>query len=327
MRNLKALALNSVSAIALFGTMASSAMADTIVPYAIPLPIIDPNFLVYTGTTPKDAFSAVNPTYWTQTAPSRGSGILTGIDGPNTSQQFGPAPGCAYNTPTTCQPYGIYPSHTAANGTFQKNFVDPGPPTGGNFLQMDGNQQYGSIVSQTINNLVVGQQYYIGFYQASGQQHGTSFTLATTDYWKVYLGGTISVNCRNLNPDGSCPVTLNDPTHTVEWDSPTMDNPAEGSTPWTYVQSNLGGTNGAVTFTAYATTETLSYFAYGTNQGANQPPTLFLSGFNNVNAAPEPVTLGLFGLGLGGLAAARRMRRKTRPGDRTISADAPAPAQ
>jgi hypothetical protein len=302
-------ALLGASVIALSAAMAGGAAADPILPYAIPLQVLNPNFTQYSGSgtsTPKNSIGLVNPTSWTVTRPSRTpNSDLTGIDAIGTATQFG------HSNVAGSQPYGIWPYDPSNPKTAN---VNAGPPSGGNFLQMDGNQTYSSVVSQTLNNLTPGQQYYIGFYQASGQQNGSAYTADTTDYWRVFLGNPISVDCKNQT-DGPCTVSFNDdptkPTQTtVEWDSPTMINYGKGSTPWTYVQSNLGGTNGAVIFTAYATTETLSYFAYGTNQGANQPPTLFLSGFNQVNSTPEPATLGVLGAGLGGLGMIRRLRKK-----------------
>ena len=67
-----------------------------------------------------------------------------------------------------------------------------------------------------------------------------------------------------------------------------------------------------LTFTATATSEYLTFLAWGNGgSNANQPPTVFLAGVNGASA-PEPATLSIMGValaGLGGLVSRRRAKR------------------
>jgi hypothetical protein len=151
----------------------------------------------------------------------------------------------------------------------------PGPsPDGGNFVAIDGSSSYATPLTQTINGLTIGSNYIVSFYQAAGQQYG--YDGDTTERWKVTFGSAIQYS------------TL-------------MSTPNHG---------HVGWMSQALTFTATATSQVLSFMAVGTPAGL--PPFVFLDGVavNQVGQVPEPGTMGLIALGLLAFPAARRLRRK-----------------
>jgi hypothetical protein len=84
-----------------------------------------------------------------------------------------------------------------------------------------------------------------------------------------------------------------------EVDSLLMNTPSGGVSPWNLVK---------MTFTADATTDVLSFLAWGDGGNTtNLPPTVFLAGVNTP-ALPEPATLSLFGAALLGFGASRLRR-------------------
>ena len=88
--------------------------------------------------------------------------------------------------------------------------------------------------------------------------------------------GTFAVNCSG----GSCSTsTMGDMT---ENDTALMNTPSQGTSPWELVSMN---------FVASATSETLSFLAWGDNGNeTNLPPTVFLAGVNSPSLIPEPST-------------------------------------
>ena len=150
-------------------------------------------------------------------------------------------------------------------------------PDGGNYIAADGAYQTAAI-SQTINGLTNGAQYTVSFWFAGAQQSG--FTGITTEQWLVNLGG------QQLSTQ-----VLTDPSH--------------GFTGWQYT---------TLTFTATATTETLSFLAAGTPGG--EPPFSLLDGVSmqQVVATPEPGSIAMLMTGLvaiGVIARRRQMARAT----------------
>ncbi len=138
--------MNQVKLIAIAGLSLLTCVAQ-----ANPLlPVQNLTFSNYTGTAPKGIFSSVNPVGWTG-----GTGLIS-IDAPGTATVYG-SPGNAYPV------YGPF-----AN-----------PPSGGNFIQADGNPIYETSFNQVLTGLSIGQTYTLTFWQAAGQQQG--FSGATTE--------------------------------------------------------------------------------------------------------------------------------------------------
>ncbi len=142
-------------------------------------------------------------------------------------------------------------------------------PDGGNFLGFDADQTYGSPMTQTIDNLVVGQQYTLTFDWAATQLRNRRGP--TTNQFVVSLGGE---------------------THATQ----VVDVADQGFVDWAKV---------SFTYTATAASEVLQFVANGTPAG--QPPFALLDGVS-LTAVPEPATWALMvvGFGLVGFAARRR---------------------
>jgi hypothetical protein len=261
--------------------LASTALSLTLASYsaqaypALPnLPNL--NFVDYTGSAPKNLFTVVDPVGW-----GGGNGLIS-IDAPGTATK-----------------------NVQTNGNSYPTWVDPGPvPNAGNYVQADGNPSYESSFSYQLTGLTAGNKYTLSFYQAAGQQSG--FSGATTEQWIVSLAAdalTVSyapAGCGN----GKCTATYGDLDPNASIAATTlMMTPSEGGTPWQYV---------SVTLTADATTDLLSFLAWG-NGGStvNEPPTLFLTAVDAPpGLAPEPAALSVLGVGLVGLGGVARRRRK-----------------
>jgi len=233
------------------------------------LNVQNPNFTTYSGSAPKGNFATVKPANWTQASGSGSNLVFIDAPGTATSSSGG---------------YAVY-------GPFNN------PPTGGNFVQADGDPAFERAFYQTITGLTVGQTYQLTFWQAAGQQSG--FTGATTEQWIVSLGTS------------ALTYTVNNTTHQATYHNADanastvathlMNTPSGGVYNWEQVTINL---------VADSTTDILSFLAWG-NGGStiNQPPTVFLAGINSPKV-PEPMTLSLFTAGLAGLALRRRALKK-----------------
>lgn len=146
---------------------------------------------------------------------------------------------------------------------YAKFAYNPGAsPDGGNYVMFDADPNNTAKISQTVNGLIVGQKYYLTFYQAATYQ-------ATT-------GGTTYTGATNLNFN----VTLG--SQTISAPSP---NPTTNTGAWQLV---------TLLFTANATSETLTFAAIGPTGG---PPVLLLDGVNLVATTPEPATWMMMALG------------------------------
>jgi hypothetical protein len=155
---------------------------------------------------------------------------------------------------------------------------------GGNYVQADGNPTFEDVFYEQLTGLAPDTTYQLSFYQAASQQ--TGFSGATTEQWVVALGtNPLTVNCSGN------PCTYSDTGASIAT-SPLMMNASEGTVPWNFVTVDLT--------TGSATTELLSFLAWGDNGNTNNlPPIVFLAGVNQANVlTPEPGTMSLFALGL-----------------------------
>jgi hypothetical protein len=157
----------------------------------------------------------------------------------------------------------------AWNGGFGLYPTVLNPPGGGNVIAIDGGSPYSSSIAQMVQNLVVGQQYILSFYQGAAQQVGQSG--ATTEQWKVTFGGS------------SQSSTL-------------MNNASAGVVSW---QSQ------SMSFIATSTSELLTFLAIGTPNG--EPPVVLLADVSMV--LPEPGSAPIIGTGLLVLLVVRRRTR------------------
>ncbi|HEY3742360.1 MAG TPA: hypothetical protein VGL53_21065 [Bryobacteraceae bacterium] len=147
-------------------------------------------------------------------------------------------------------------------------------PDGGNYVAVDGDPNYTSTISTSITGLTPNAVYVLSFYQGAAQQKGDNGT--TTEQWQVSFSGQTQLS-----------TLMNDASHgVIPWNQQTM------------------------TFTAGAANETLSFFAVGTPSGL--PPVVLLDGVSLFQAAPEPQSFVLVGIGL--VVIPLLIRRRLRPG-------------
>jgi hypothetical protein len=146
-------------------------------------------------------------------------------------------------------------------------------PDGGNFVALDGDvvgQAAGSI-SQTLTGLQVGQTYVLTFDWAAGQL--------------VYRSGPTTEQLQ---------VSFGDQAQATN----VVSVPSGGFQNWSTVTMN---------FTATDATQTLNFLSIGTPTGL--PPMAVLDGVS-LTAAPEPTSWAMMIVGLGGIGATIRHRRR-----------------
>jgi len=264
-----------------FSLLTNLAQADPALPNLTNL-----NFLSFTGSAPKNSFSAVDPVGWTG-----GNGLI-----------FIDTPGTSASSPTT-----------ACGTTYLSTYGCPSTlaiPGGYNEVEADGNPEFESGFNYLVTGLTPGTTYSLSFYQAASQQR--EFVGDTTEQWIVSLGtgGFVPCfGCGSFDPTfGSNRSTYSntDPGASIQA-TPLMSTPSGGMTDWNFVSMDL---------TADATTDFLSFLAWGDDgTTANLPPMVFLTGVNSpagLNSVPEPGSICLFGTVIVGVGMALRRRRAGR---------------
>jgi PEP-CTERM motif len=184
------------------------------------------------------------------------------------------ASGTADTSSAAIGQYGINPLWGPHNGS--NNGLAASSQNGGNFVAADGDFSVGAI-SQDISGLTIGHVYAVGFDYAYSQQEG--YDGDTVQSWSVTLG----------------------------------DSASQGTSPYTLASHGFSGwMRQTFSFTADATTETLSFLAQG---NLPVPPFALLDGvtFSQEGVVPEPAAWMTMVLGLGALGALARRRRAMRP--------------
>jgi hypothetical protein len=245
------------------------------------------NFTQYSGSAPKGAFTSVNPVGWS------GGGGLIYIDSPH------------------------YPN-SAAGPTYLTTYGNPTGNIPGNYVEADGNPDYEGSFNYTVSGLTVGETYTLSFYQGASSQTGFGYNSVTgtysptTNQWIVSLTDLASGGLQICNGCGiydpifgqTSSYYSTDPNASIAA-SQLMTVPYQGTVGWQYVSVEL---------TADATSELLSFLAWGDNGSrVNLPPIAFLSGVDSPNGlVPEPSTWAMMILGFLGLGFVGRRQMKKR---------------
>ena len=275
----KKLALGSLATLIVVAAGSNAALAAN-----PPLPgLVNQNFTAYNGSSPKGCFQCVNPVGWTG-----GNGLIY-ID----SQTY---------------------AQSAAGPVYLTTYGNPVGSVTGNYVEADGNPVFESGFNYTVSGLTVGQTYSLSFYQGASSQTGfgynpvVGYNTGTTNQWIVSLGTSglnECINCGSYNAlYGQTSTYYSNDTSASIVASPLMTVPFQGTVGWDYVSVNLK---------ADATTDVLSFLAWGDNGSTvNLPPIAFLSGVDSpagLGAVPEPSTWALMTVGILGLGAMIRRRR------------------
>jgi hypothetical protein len=181
--------------------------------------------------------------------------------------------------------------------------------TNGFYIVADGDPAYADTITQTIIGLTPGQEYAVSFYQAAAQQ--TGFTGGTTERWAVNLGNTV-LTTSNYTTAGKLSALMSP----IQPYGPGLDrdvtlpvgqtNTATAVSPWQ--QQTL-------TFTASATSNTLSFLAIGLPDG--RPPFSLLTGVSvNAVQTPEPSEIVGTLVGIGACLVLRSKLAKNKSASR-----------
>jgi hypothetical protein len=159
------------------------------------------------------------------------------------------------------------------------------------FVAVDGDPVYATTLRQTVTGLTANTKYDVTFYQAAGQQIG--LTGGTTERWAVNLGST-AVTTSNFSTVGKLSALMSP----IQPGGPGLGGgTATNVSPWQ---------KQTLTFTADASSTTLSFLAVGTPGGA--PPFSLLSSVS-VTETPVPEPFTIIGTIVGGTAAFRLRKR------------------
>ena len=155
----------------------------------------------------------------------------------------------------------------------------PGAAASGNFIDLSPT----SSLSQNLNldGVLPGQKYTLSFGQAATDTGG-KLTATDTVHWIVSVNGTVIFTSTDMMFAGN------------------------SSSPWGLFST---------TFTAGTNPDTLTFTAFASSTDSHDSPlalidSISLSSNGQPVNAPEPATLAVFGIGLAGLAAARRRRNR-----------------
>ncbi len=187
------------------------------------------------------------------------------------------APGAA-DTYGQGLPYLWGPGNSSPN-VFSPNGLTDTSPDGGNYIASDSDPLFSGAFSQSIVGLIPGKDYMLRFWYAAAQfsDDNGNWNGKTDSRWDVSLGGAGS------------------------YSSPTLFIDSHGFSGWKHETKIF------TIPTTSSGTELLKFFAVGHPGGS--PPVALLDGVS-ITAVLEPETFALLGIGLLGILAISRQKKK-----------------